>query len=207
MAQTPSLDDLAAVVASVKKEIAEAARKTLSTIAVTAANGVRMLNIAADAANSNRPQVTIRDSNNNILLQNDTVAGWGITHPIIGYPFYPYDGRQLMATSSGSYTGLAFTGVNLLSKKVQYSLYVSWDAGVTSVNVKLTYKPSGAGTDTIIVEQTLTGASGQAIDGSFLMPTDVSGSSTGFFIFAKVNAGAGNVGVTPNYFQTRGVNV
>ncbi len=208
MAQTPSVDDLVARIAELEKRLAENERKTLSTIAVTAANSVRMLNIAPDTAHSNRPKATIRDSNGNALLENDTAAGWGFATPIINYPFYPYDGRFGFKTSVvGTYDGIGYTGVNLLSKKVAYAIYVSWDSGVTSCNVKLTYAKLGDLTDTLIQEQTFTGSSGQYLQGTFLMPTDVFTSSTSFYIYGKVNTGSGNVGAVPSYFQTRGVNV
>lgn len=206
MAQTPSLDGLAAIVASAKKEIAEAARKTLSTLAVTAANGVRMLNIAPDAANSNRPQVTIRDSNGNALIQNDTAAGWGFSRPIFNYPMYPFSGLTPYQTTSTSYKGVLFSGINTLSKQVDYGFYVEWNGTVSSVNVKLTYQPSG-GTETTIEELTITGTSGQNWQNRFQLPVDVYLRSTNFTAYARVNTGAGTVSVVPDYFQTRGQNV
>jgi hypothetical protein len=66
-------------------------RRTVNNIAVTdTASGTTLLEITPLAADPGKSLVAIRDSSGNVLLQNDTVSGWGLAAPTNAYPVYPF---------------------------------------------------------------------------------------------------------------------
>src|ERR1700758_4609501 len=98
MAATPQPDDVAARLADLQRQIDELGRKTFSNLSVTdSVTQNSVLKINQDSSNNNASRVTIRDSSNDIIFQNDTVAGWGYTAPNIAYSVVPFN--MLSATS------------------------------------------------------------------------------------------------------------
>lgn len=96
--------------ADLEAKVEELSRKTFVNLAVTdVATNVKSLEIGPDATNSNRSHIQIRDSAGNVILANDTVAGWGYSAPNTMYPMYPNNSsaatQQTTAGQATTYIG------------------------------------------------------------------------------------------------------
>lgn len=89
--KTPSDDSLVKRLAAAEQRLAELSRKTFSTLAVSdPTTSARVLTVQPDTANSSRPQITLRDTQSNVLFQNDTAgAAWGLRAPLRVYNGFP----------------------------------------------------------------------------------------------------------------------
>lgn len=105
---SPTEGDAEAWLARLWAEAREFERRTFSNVAVTLPGGVKVVEVTPIPP-GDRSDVVIRDSADNVLLRNDTVAGWGLSQPQTGCPVYP-TGPRIQATGPVFQSAWEFQG-------------------------------------------------------------------------------------------------
>lgn len=205
MSNTPdNKDDLVARLAKLEDKLDEINRKTLNNISVTdPSTQVKMLEIDQDAAHSNRARIRIRDSAGDVLLNNDTVTGWGLAAPQIPYAMYPFDSRSPLRNTGGSYGIFWNSGQNIYSPKITYAFTLEISSGGTG-QFKFTWFNNAV--ETTIFEVSLT-TTNNNYQGTYTFPSNIWGAGTSLNAYCRVSAGVDGTrfaAITPFYVLSGG---
>jgi hypothetical protein len=197
MAQTPSVDDLAARLADLEKRIAETERRTLSTLTVTdGSTQVKTFQIDKDTANSNRSRLQLRDSAGDVVVGSDTGgAGWGLLAPVttaapacvISWP----DVQNL----STSYSGAFSITMPVLSQRVH--VYTSCEMNATGSKTgtfQVQWQLASGGSPTVMDTHPITASGLNFADYDFVYtwPSNLYNQVVQLIFYSKISAAGGS---------------
>lgn len=218
MTNTPSnKDDLANRVSNLEAHIEEIVRKTLSNLSVTdPGTGNKVFQIDQDTANSNRSRITMRDSAGDIIMQNDTVSGWGYAHPNVTYAMYPFNSFAATQITSAGFQTTYRGAITINLPRLNWSFLAeaqTGTAGNVSGDFRVAWNTTGNGLDPMTQmgsTQTIPAAPGyrsQRFNDTYLWPSNMYGQVVFLFFQASQTAGVGGgswIANTPNHIVGAG---
>ncbi len=175
---------LAAQVAELNRRIDELSRRTLGSVSVSLGNN-QYFSIATDPT-TGVPKLKLKDGDSNVLLSNDTVAGWGLSSPSFPLPASPtkaafLQNSSILSTWTTWASGTAVVQNPRLNISYQKSLSVAAAPGSTATASFQVVATIGVGSPVVISPaDTLTNSvAGTEIDAvttfPYDFPTDVFG--------------------------------
>lgn len=197
MAQTPSVDDLAARLADLEKRLAENERRTLSTLAVTdAGTQVKTLQVDQDAAHFNRARVQIRDGAGDVVVGTDTGgAGWGLLAPVTTAAPAAVNSWPDVQNASTLYSGSFSITMPVLSQRVH--VYASCEMSATGTKTgsyQVQWQLASGGAATVMDTHTITASGLQFIDYDFIYtwPSNLYNQVVQLIFYSKISAAGGS---------------
>lgn len=131
-------------------------RRTFSNVTVATSGGVNILEVTPIPPTKARSKVVIRDDSGDAILQNDTVAGWGLTAPVSGmsaYPAFPMmHGTETVFTSRWEFYGFMYGlqlegsyqhGTEFTGTFSECQMEYQWDGG-SATTIPNTFSSSDA---------------------------------------------------------------